>query len=406
MSFVARSCDTFVVFPPCTDSHFIIFGKNSDRPSNEIQEVILVSPNQRSEDTVECTHIKIPTAKTYHCILSKPAWCWGAEMGSNEYGVCVGNDAVHTKIPYDGREPALTGLDIVRLAIERSKTADDAMKTICDLIETYGQGGSCFDVATNLPSGYDNSFIVVDQTGGWIIETADRVWVAKKLTEGYHSISNVLTIGTDYDLTSKNLEKFAQEIHLWNGSGKLDFAKTFKDPSSCSDLRLKNGRKLLEKLTANNTFSALDMMAVLRDEQSGICMSDKTDSFLTTGSQVSVLKTGDDKKKFSHCHFFTATPNPKTSLFKPFIFSKKAEIGILTISPPSQVESTRAHPLYVAHRDLTKTQLKEKRLEDFERDGVKELLAKLKSDDEENIEDILSLFHDAVSAEMELLDSP
>ncbi|CAF0821266.1 unnamed protein product, partial [Didymodactylos carnosus] len=161
-------------------------------------------------------------------MLHKPAWCWGAEMGSNEYGVCIGNDAVHTKIAYDSREPALIGLDIVRLALQRSKTAEDAMKTICNLVETYGQGGSCFDVSANLPYGYDNSFLIVDRTGGWIVETCDRVWVAKKLTEGYHSISSVLTIGVDYDLTSKNLETFAKEKHLWDGSGKLNFAKTFQ----------------------------------------------------------------------------------------------------------------------------------------------------------------------------------
>jgi len=63
----------------------------------------------------QCTHIEIPqVSTTYRCILSKPAWCWGAEMGANEHGVCVGNEAVYSKLDYDGRENALTGLDIVR----------------------------------------------------------------------------------------------------------------------------------------------------------------------------------------------------------------------------------------------------------------------------------------------------
>ena len=51
----------------------------------------------------------------YRCILSKPAWCWGAEMGANEHGVCIGNEAVFSKVPYETRQRALTGLDIVRL---------------------------------------------------------------------------------------------------------------------------------------------------------------------------------------------------------------------------------------------------------------------------------------------------
>lgn len=34
------SCDTFVALPPSTDGQRIIFGKNSDRPCDEVQEVV------------------------------------------------------------------------------------------------------------------------------------------------------------------------------------------------------------------------------------------------------------------------------------------------------------------------------------------------------------------------------
>ena len=34
------SCDTFVVLPPCTSKNVLIFGKNSDRPAGEVQEVV------------------------------------------------------------------------------------------------------------------------------------------------------------------------------------------------------------------------------------------------------------------------------------------------------------------------------------------------------------------------------
>lgn len=36
------SCDTFVALPPATAKGCVIFGKNSDRPGSEVQEVILV----------------------------------------------------------------------------------------------------------------------------------------------------------------------------------------------------------------------------------------------------------------------------------------------------------------------------------------------------------------------------
>ena len=37
-----KSCDTFVALPPATADGCTIFGKNSDRDSTEVQEVIYV----------------------------------------------------------------------------------------------------------------------------------------------------------------------------------------------------------------------------------------------------------------------------------------------------------------------------------------------------------------------------
>lgn len=45
-----RSCDTFVVLPPLTKKGVVIFGKNSDRPQNEVQEVVFIrGGNQESK---------------------------------------------------------------------------------------------------------------------------------------------------------------------------------------------------------------------------------------------------------------------------------------------------------------------------------------------------------------------
>ena len=35
-----RSCDTFVAMAPATADGYMVFGKNSDRPSHEVQEVL------------------------------------------------------------------------------------------------------------------------------------------------------------------------------------------------------------------------------------------------------------------------------------------------------------------------------------------------------------------------------
>lgn len=45
------SCDTFVVLPPLT-KHGVVFGKNSDRPKGEVQEVVYL-PASESTDPIK-----------------------------------------------------------------------------------------------------------------------------------------------------------------------------------------------------------------------------------------------------------------------------------------------------------------------------------------------------------------
>ena len=58
----------------------------------------------------------VPQAPHTHAtLLSKPSWMWGAEMGSNDQGLCVGNEAVWTREmgPAD-HEKKLLGMDLLR----------------------------------------------------------------------------------------------------------------------------------------------------------------------------------------------------------------------------------------------------------------------------------------------------
>lgn len=62
----------------------------------------------------QCTYIEVEQVpKTHAVILSRPSWLWGAEMGANEHGVCIGNEAVWTKEPVEEGE-ALLGMDLLR----------------------------------------------------------------------------------------------------------------------------------------------------------------------------------------------------------------------------------------------------------------------------------------------------
>jgi len=117
-------CDTVVATGEVTADGTTVFGKNSDREPNEAHHVLHnPAADHPLGSRVKCTYIDIPQVRhTYAVLLAKPFWMWGAEMGANEHGVAIGNEAVFTKVPYEKGE-ALTGMDCLRLALERAGTA-------------------------------------------------------------------------------------------------------------------------------------------------------------------------------------------------------------------------------------------------------------------------------------------
>ena len=85
-------CDTLVALGNSTLDGSIVFGKNSNRPNDEVQLITYSPKNKYSKgEELNCTYISIPQAsETAAIILSQPWWIWGAEMGVNEYGVVIG----------------------------------------------------------------------------------------------------------------------------------------------------------------------------------------------------------------------------------------------------------------------------------------------------------------------------
>lgn len=192
-------CDTFVSVPGATTDGSVILGKNSDREPNEAHEIVFV-PAAETAGTVRATYIDIPQVPRTHAVfLSKPYWIWGAEMGVNEHGVSIGNEAVFTKAKRE-KEPGLLGMDLLRLGLERATTADEAIDVITTLLEAHGQGGQAGHTHKLV---YDNSFIVSDRTQAWILETVGRDWAAQRV-DRTASISNGLTL-TEVDRASSGL---------------------------------------------------------------------------------------------------------------------------------------------------------------------------------------------------------
>ncbi|XP_016411548.1 secernin-3-like [Sinocyclocheilus rhinocerous] len=300
------SCDTFVALPPSTEGQRIVFGKNSDRPCDEVQEVVYFpAKDHEPEEKVECTYIEIEqVAQTYAVVLSRPAWLWGAEMGANEHQVCIGNEAVWGKESVDGEE-ALLGMDLVRLALERADSAERAVDVITELLEKHGQGGNCMEDECGFT--YHNSFLISDRTEAWVLETAGKYWAAERVEAGYRNISNEYSITTKIDREHPELRTNAEKQRWWNGKAEFNFAKVYSYSSTAriqaAGRRYCEGRKLLQK--SEGHIAAETMMEILRDKESGINMEGM---FMTTGSMVSVVPKD---QNLPGVHFFTATPDPE-----------------------------------------------------------------------------------------------
>jgi secernin len=185
-------CDTFVA---CTDAGLLL-AKNSDRDVNEAQPLRwYAATDPPAGSSVRATWSTIDqVAHTHAVVLSQPWWMWGAEMGANEHGVAIGNEAVFTRrtgrAPKTGTE--LLGMDLLRLALERAATRDEAVQVIVSLLERHGQGGACSHEHPRFT--YDNSFLIADPEGAVVLETAGRHWATEEVTGRGRSISNGLTI--------------------------------------------------------------------------------------------------------------------------------------------------------------------------------------------------------------------
>jgi secernin len=219
-------CDTVVALGKATADGSVLFAKNSDRDPNEAQELVIFPAADHTKDSpLQCTYITIPQVKhTHRVLLARPFWLWGAEMGANEHGVVIGNEAVFTKVPHE-KKPGLIGMDLLRLGLERAENARDALDVIVELLEAFGQGGNC---GFSHPFYYDNSFIIADHTEAWVLETAGRHWAAEKV-ESIRTISNALTIGSRFDLVSKDLVNYALQRGWCKKVQDFDFARCYSD---------------------------------------------------------------------------------------------------------------------------------------------------------------------------------
>jgi dipeptidase len=326
-------CDTFLALQPVTEDGAVIFGKNSDREPNEAQ-VLEYQPSQffSAPQTVQCTYRAIPQVKeTYAVLLCRPFWMWGAEMGANEKGVVIGNEAVFTRMPVD-KNGGLTGMDLLRLALERSATAPQALEIIAGLLSDHGQGGICGYEDKRF--AYHNSFIIADPREGWVFETAGPLWAAVKVRD-YYSISNALTIGEQFDESHPDLIDTARQKGWLKTGETFHFARCYSDwfytTFSASGRRRNRSLEMMRLMKGKiNTAAAIKILRDHHDHDyrpdshllgNRICAHAANrltrHAMQTTGSLVAHLTPK------TQTHWATGTAAPCTSIFKPIWFEEE-----------------------------------------------------------------------------------
>jgi secernin len=257
-------CDTFVAMPGATADGSVVLAKNSDRDPNEAHEVVILAAAEHPPGArLATTYIDIPQVRRTHAVLlAKPFWIWGAEMGVNEHGVVIGNEAVFTRVRHED-QPGLIGMDLLRLGLERAATAEEAVDVITALLAEHGQGGNC---GFSHPIRYHNSFLVADAQAAWVLETAGREWAASRVSR-FASISNAITQHRDPDRTSPGLVAEAVRRGWCTGPETFDFAAAYSDRvyTRFSDARRRQCRTEAALAAATGQVTPRMAMGVLRD---------------------------------------------------------------------------------------------------------------------------------------------
>jgi dipeptidase len=320
-------CDTIVALGKATVDGSTLFGKNSDRDPDEVQNIVIIPRRQyKAGDEVKCTYISIPqAAETCRVLLSQPFWMFGAEMGANEYGVMIGNEAIFTKEKPD--KTGLTGMDLLRLGLERGQSAKQALDIIIGLLERHGQGGNC---GYRSPFYYMNTFLIADAREAYVLETVKSWWAWKKVHDTW-SISNVASLESDFDGYSPGLIENAVKKGYCRSESDFNFRKCYSDLvitwGAAGKPREACSRGTLA--TKKGSLTTADIWAMLRDhgdkgdnfrpDKHGgtVCMHAADKLIRRSQSVASLAGKVSEKEQF---FYMTGASNPCLSPFFP-VFS-------------------------------------------------------------------------------------
>ncbi len=316
------SCDTWVALANSTRDGSVIMVKNSDRKVTEAQPLVYFPRRQHAEgEVVKLTKTSAPQVKeTYEHIGSQLSWTWGYEHGLNEWGVAIGNEAVSSRVPAVSN--ALIGMDLIRLGLERGRTAYEAMHVMISHLDPQ-------KVASN-------AFIIADPQTAWVLETAGEFWVAKQVTD-VCAISNVYSIERDYDEAHPELVSHAIAEGWCASEQAFGFARCYSPPQrdyTQAQNRANHVTSILREHKGDITVELM-MNAICRSHHEGtieepkwspsdgflrtVCMHNALGHGRTSASMVAHLRK--DNPPMLRAVYWASFSSPCVNVFKPFYFA-------------------------------------------------------------------------------------
>jgi dipeptidase len=152
----------------------------------------------------------------------------------NEYQVAIGETTWGGRKELQESKGIIDYGSLMKLALQRAKTAREAIKVMTELVEEYGYAST------------GESFSIADPKEVWIMDMIGKgpnhkgaVWVARKLPDGYISahannprIHKFPLNDPENCLYSKDVITFAREMKFFDGKDEdFDFANVYSPPS-------------------------------------------------------------------------------------------------------------------------------------------------------------------------------
>ncbi|HVS36907.1 MAG TPA: carcinine hydrolase/isopenicillin-N N-acyltransferase family protein [Gemmataceae bacterium] len=214
-------CDMAAALPAATGDGSTLFAHRSNRPIGEAQALFWAPRRDYAAgESVSVQRLTLPQARRTHAFIGlRPVGMWGCLHGVNEHGLAMGTTPTCTRLR--GETAGLTGADLVRLTLERSATARQAVETTGGLVARCGQGPY---PGCSAEDDHDNAFLIADGKEAYLLAACGAHWAVQQVG-AVRALNEVCHLRKDWDRISPGLADLAIGRGWWPADGsKMDFA--------------------------------------------------------------------------------------------------------------------------------------------------------------------------------------